>query len=124
MRESTLWIWHILAGAVILVLLGIHMFIMHLETILGFLGLGYHETLSAETVFSRSREIFFMVTYIILLGVALYHGLYGLRNILFELSLSRTLEVTINWVLVLGGLFLFVYGSYVAIYVFAHPMPS
>ena len=29
---------------------------------------------------------FFMVSYIVLLGAALFHGLYGLRNILFELG--------------------------------------
>ena len=33
-----------------------------------------------------------MITYILLLGAALYHGLYGLRTILFELTLSRALE--------------------------------
>ena len=29
---------------------------------------------------------FFTVSYIVLLGAALFHGLYGLRNILFELG--------------------------------------
>ncbi len=29
---------------------------------------------------------FFTVSYMVLLGAALFHGLYGLRNILFELG--------------------------------------
>jgi len=115
MRESTLWFWHIIAGAVILILLGIHMFIMHLDTILAAIGIGIHDPTSAASVFARSKQAFFMVTYILLLGAALYHGFYGLRNILFELTLPRAAEVVINWVLVLGGLALFAYGTYVAI---------
>ena len=122
MRESTLWVFHILAGAVILILLGLHMFTMHLEAILGFLGLGYQGTLSADVVFQRSKQIFFMATYIILLGTALYHGLYGLRNILFELTLTRSFEKVINMVFSIAGIFLFLYGTYVAIYVFIQPM--
>ena len=31
MRDRTLWTWHIFAGVVILVLLGLHMTIMHLN---------------------------------------------------------------------------------------------
>ncbi len=41
MRESTLWFWHIIAGAVILVLLGLHMAIMHLDDILACSALGH-----------------------------------------------------------------------------------
>jgi len=122
MRESSLWFWHIIAGAVIFVFLGLHMFIMHLESILGFLGLGYGgDVTSAQSVFMRSQQGFYMVTYIILLGAALYHGLYGFRNILFELTLSRPLEKIINWSFVLGGLALFVYGTYVAVFIFLNP---
>jgi succinate dehydrogenase hydrophobic anchor subunit len=114
MRESTLWFWHIIAGAVILVLLGLHMAIMHLDEILGL----YMNTTGWESVFARSQQGFFMVTYIILLGAALYHGLYGFRTILFELNLAKGLQKAITWLFLIGGLFLFVYGTYVAIAVY------
>ena len=118
MREGKLWILHLLAGAVILVLLGLHMFIMHLDTILSSLGTGYIDPISAESVFLRSKQVFFMVTYILLLGAALYHGLYGFRNILFELSLTRSAEKIINFFLVASGVVMFVYGAFAAVYVF------
>jgi len=38
MRDRTLWTWHIGAGVVILVLLGLHMAIMHLDQTLGISG--------------------------------------------------------------------------------------
>lgn len=118
MRESTLWFWHIIAGAVILVFLGLHMAIMHLDDILALLGTGYANTVSAATVFARSKQAFFMVTYILLLGAALYHGLYGFRTILFELNIGKGLQKLINWLFILAGLGLFVYGTYVAIYIY------
>ena len=118
MRESKLWFWHILTAAIVLVLLGVHMGIMHLGTILGPIGLGSPEPVGADAVFQRSREAIFMVTYIILLGAALFHGLYGLRSMLFELSLSRAVEKAISTVCALGGIVLFIYGGYVAVVVF------
>ena len=118
MRESTLWFWHIIAGAIILIFLSLHMAIMHLDAVLGFLGIGYINTVGAETVFLRSQQIFFMVTYIVLLGAALFHGLYGFRNILFELTLAKGFEKFVNWLFVLGGLALFAYGTYAAIIIY------
>jgi succinate dehydrogenase / fumarate reductase membrane anchor subunit len=118
MRESKLWFWHIIAGVVILVFLGLHMFIMHLGAILGALGIGAAEPTAAKAVFERSQEAFFMLTYIVLLGAALYHGLYGFRTMLFELSLSKGLQKTINRVFATAGLALFVYGSYAAVALF------
>lgn len=118
MRESKLWFWHIVSGLVILVLLGIHMSIMHLGTILNFLGIGSLDPLNSSEVFRRSRQLFFAVMYIFLLGAALFHGLYGLRSIMFELSLSKTVEKAVGRVCAVVGFALFIYGSYVAVLVY------
>ncbi len=118
MRESKLWFWHILSGVVILVLLGIHMGIMHLGAIWSALGIGSGEPTQWSEVIARSRQALFMVTYIVLLGAALFHGLYGLRSMLFELSLSKSVEKAIGGLCAVAGVVLFIYGSYVAIVVF------
>ena len=34
-RDQKLWTWHLAAGLLILVLLGLHMAIMHLDAVLG-----------------------------------------------------------------------------------------
>jgi succinate dehydrogenase / fumarate reductase membrane anchor subunit len=118
MRESTLWFWHIIAGAVVLVLLALHMGIMHLNDMLAAIGLGQHDPVDVASVFARSQHAFFMITYILLLGAALFHGFYGLRNILFELTLSRGMEKVVNIASVMVGGVLFIYGTYVAIAIF------
>ena len=118
MRESKLWFWHILSAVVILVLLGVHMGIMHLGEILSYVGIGSGDAVDSANVFHRSQQAIFMITYILLLGAALFHGLYGLRSMLFELSLSKALEKTIGGLCAVVGVGLFIYGSYAAVYVF------
>lgn len=118
MRESRLWFWHILSAVVILVLLGLHMGTMHLSEILHRMGIGSGDPVGSSLVFQRSREAVYMITYILLLGAGLFHGLYGLRSMFFELSLSKSLEKAIGGVLAVAGIALFLYGSYVAVVLF------
>jgi succinate dehydrogenase hydrophobic anchor subunit len=117
-RESRLWFWHILSAIVILILLGVHMGTMHLGAILSSVGIGSSDPVRSAEVFHRSRQLVYMVTYILLLGAALFHGLYGLRSMLFELSLSKTVEKAIGGMCAIAGVVLFVYGSYVAVKVY------
>ncbi|MEI8333804.1 MAG: hypothetical protein WCH74_08110 [Chloroflexota bacterium] len=112
MRDRTLWTWHIAAGAVILILLGMHMAIMHLNQSLGLFG---PEPLAWESVAERATSLFFTVTYVLLLGAALYHGFYGFRNILFELNPGAGLRRTIDVGLSVLGLALFAFGTWAAI---------
>lgn len=115
MNDRTLWTWHIGAGVVILVLLGLHMAIMHLDATLGIFGTADAKPVEWASVVERMKSLFFAVTYVILLGAALYHGLYGLRNILFELNPGPTLRRLINVGLSLAGLALFVFGTWAAL---------
>jgi succinate dehydrogenase / fumarate reductase membrane anchor subunit len=112
MRDRTLWTWHIGAGAVILVLLGLHMAIMHLNQTLGIFGA---EPLAWDSVAQRATSLFFTVTYVLLLGAALYHGFYGLRNILLELNPGPALRRTIDVGLSVIGLALFAFGTWAAL---------
>ncbi len=115
MRDRTLWTWHIGAGAVILVLLGLHMAIMHLDATLGIFGVQGAEPSEWESVVVRAQSLFFTVSYILLLGAALYHGFYGLRNILLELSPGAGLRTAINVGLSVLGLALFAFGTWAAL---------
>jgi succinate dehydrogenase hydrophobic anchor subunit len=112
MRETAFWTWHMLAGVLILFLLGLHMIIMHLDVMIGwFLPLGGSAVIW-DNVIARSKMVFFIVIYTLLLGAGLYHGLYGFRTILFELSPPKNIKAVINigfWCL---ALLLFGIGTY------------
>jgi succinate dehydrogenase/fumarate reductase cytochrome b subunit len=115
MRETKYWTWHMAAGVVILFLLGLHMVTMHLGGITHLFAPHGGEATSRENSLFRDGMLFFTVTYVLLLGVALYHGLYGLRTILFELTLKPAVEKAVTVVLLVVGLGLLGLGAWAAI---------
>ena len=118
MRETKYWTWHMAAGVVILFLLGLHMLIMHLGGMTQlFVQTPSQPAISKVNSLARDGNLFFTVTYIMLLGVALYHGLYGLRTILFELTLKPAAEKAVSAFLLILGLGLFGLGTWAAIVV-------
>jgi len=114
MREQGLWTWHIISGVVVLVFLGLHMGIMHLDVALGIFNPAGGHPIDWANVAARAKSGFFAATYIVLLGAALFHGFYGLRNIIFELGPPKGLKKTVSWLFLIAGLGLFVVGSWAA----------
>lgn len=115
MKDQGLWTWHIAAGAVILVLLGLHMSVMHLEAVLGLpWSPAGGQPIEWANVVARAQHSFFAVSYVVLLGAALFHGFYGARNVVFELGLPPALKAAASWLFLLAGLALFVLGAWAA----------
>jgi succinate dehydrogenase / fumarate reductase membrane anchor subunit len=113
-RDQGLWTWHLGAGVVILVLLGLHMTIMHLDEIVRVFNAVPGEPIGWANVIARGKSAFFLANYVLLLGAALFHGLYGLRNILFELNPAAGLKKALNGLFLVAGLALFVFGTWAA----------
>ena len=115
MREQRNWTWHMAAGIVILVFLGLHMIVMHLESVIRIFNPAEGKLpVDWANVVERSKSAFFMVTYVILLGAALYHGLFGLRNIIEELNPAVGVKKAVTTVLTVGGILLFAFGTFTA----------
>ena len=114
MRDQRLWTWHIGAGAVILVLLGLHMTVMHLDAIVRVFNPAPGDHVRPVHRFARGKSVFFLVTYVLLLGTALFHGFYGLRNILFELNPGAPAKKAMNGLFLVAGLVLFAIGTWAA----------
>jgi succinate dehydrogenase hydrophobic anchor subunit len=118
MNQTRYWTWHMAAGAAIFVLLGLHMVTMHMG---GLTGLNVAdrtlESVAPPNSQARDAQLSMAIAYILLLGIALFHGLYGLRTILFELTLKPATEKVISAVLLIAGLGLFVLGTWAAIVV-------
>jgi succinate dehydrogenase / fumarate reductase membrane anchor subunit len=115
MRETKYWTWHMAAGVLILFLLGLHMVIVHMGGITHLFAPHGGEAVSKANSLYRDGQLFFTATYILLLGVALYHGLYGLRTILFELTLRPAVEKALTVVLLILGVGLFGLGTWAAV---------
>jgi succinate dehydrogenase / fumarate reductase membrane anchor subunit len=114
MRDQKLWTWHLAAGIVILVFLALHMAIMHLDALLGIFNPEGGHPIDWANVAARGQTLFFTLTYVVLLGAALFHGFYGLRNILVELGPGPTLRRSLDWLLTIAGVALFGLGTWAA----------
>lgn len=121
MKESNLWTLQILTGLFLIFLLAIHMGLLHLEEIFTFV---YHIIPGTEkpvdwpAVKERGEEVSFLIIYVLFLAFALYHGLYGLRNILIEAISRRKIERIITVLIIILGIFLFIYGTWATITTF------
>jgi len=115
MRESKRFALHLVAAVVILVLLGVHMAIMHLDGLLERIAGASGDPLAWERVLERGRSLFFSLTYVLLLGAALYHGLYGLRTMILELEPPPRLRRAASVIIWIAGVALFGLGSYTVI---------
>jgi len=115
MNGTKYWTWHMTAGVALLFLLGLHMLIMHMVGTANWFAPYGTEADEMKNSLFRDGKLFFTVTYIFLLGIALYHGLYGLRTMLFELTLKPAAEKTITAVLLVVGLGLFGLGTWAAV---------
>ena len=114
MRDQQLWTWHVGAGIAILAFLGLHMAIMHVDAVLGVFNAPGTEAIEWANVVARAKSAFFTVTYVVLLAAALFHGLYGLRNILLELNPAEGLKRGVGILLTLVGVGLFGLGTWAA----------
>ncbi|MDP1713769.1 MAG: hypothetical protein Q8L41_03405 [Anaerolineales bacterium] len=117
MRETRLWSVHLLVIPIIVVLLGAHFAVMHYAPV--FYGVSIEEARNFETMIERGRSVAQLVLYILLLAAALYHGLYGLRGILRELTLTPGLGKIVDTSIILLGLFIFALGAYVTWWTFS-----
>jgi succinate dehydrogenase / fumarate reductase membrane anchor subunit len=115
MNGTKYWAWHMAAGVVLLFLLGQHMVIMHMVRSAHWFAPYGTEADSVQNSLFRDGKLLFTVTYVLLLGTALYHGLYGLRTMLFELTLKPAIEKTVTIVLMIVGLGLFGLGTWAAV---------
>jgi len=86
MRESRLWGLHLTSAVVLLVLLGLHLVVMHLDGTLALIDPAWGKPLAWDSVLARARSAFFTATYVLMLAAALFHGFYGLRTMITELT--------------------------------------
>ncbi|GFN22281.1 hypothetical protein [Thermanaeromonas sp. C210] len=114
MRESRYWILSLVAAACLVVLLGTHLFLMHLDTLLAYLGMANPDPLDYSAVMARGRSGGWVGAYILLLAFSLYHGLYGLRSVLSEV-VSPPGQRMLTWAVIAVGFIAFTWGTYVVI---------
>ena len=113
--RSRYWLLNLFCGLAILLLLGWHLAVMHLDGLLGLIVPVSTDPLAWEHVVARGKNAVVAGTYVLLLGIALFHGFYGLRTVLTEYWPSKGAETLITAVCWTAGGTLFTVGTYTTI---------
>lgn len=98
------WIWQRITAILLVFFLGAHMFVLHYipENLnINFLG-----------VAARFKSVLYIIVDAGLLTTALYHGLNGVRNVLFDFVSNESKRRVLTWVLWLIGLAYLIWGAY------------
>lgn len=109
------WLINAICGVLLLVMLGMHMATMHLDDVLILLIGNDDNPLGWPQVVERGKNNIVTAGYIVFLGTALFHGLYGLHTILTELWSGQRAERLIRYACWSAGLLLFLTGTIVTV---------
>lgn len=102
-----LWLYKIVAGILIIVLLGIHFVINHLVAPEGLLS--YADVIRYYKVpFVPFMEITFLI-------FVVSHSLIGIRSIILDLAPSKRILTFVNWAAWLLGAFAITYGIWLVV---------
>ena len=110
-RLQGVWSWFLqrASGIALIFFLGVHLGLYHFVrrgTLIEFLG-----------VRMRLQSLFFLAVDYGLLAIVLYHGLIGVRNVVFDYTTRPTARRAVSWGLLGFGVGIWVYGA-VALYAF------
>lgn len=115
MRASYFRLLQLITGVAVFFLLAAHMSMFRLDDFIGGFGVHIDEPTSWGSVMDRATSAGWTSFYIILLAVALYHALYGLRAVLMELPLPPVIARSLNHIMIGIGVAVFGYGSFIAL---------
>ena len=132
MKESKLWFWHLISGLVLVILLGTHTVIQHFDSILTWFGLLPKEAWAEgaaltgslnfqHAVLPRMQSVLMTGIYLLLVVFGLFHGLYGLRSMVYELKIGTGAKKGIAMLLLIIGLLAGIYGIYTVLMGHLHP---
>lgn len=114
MGHDRWWTLHLFCGLVVLVCLSLHTGAMHLDALLGVFNRPGTEAVAWANVAARAARPVYLGFYVLLLGAALCHGLYGFRTIVAELHPPARLLRAVGAALVVVGVALFALGTWAA----------
>ncbi len=118
MRSGRVWFLHMMAGAILFILLTGHIALMHFSPGTAAPWNSPENPLSWQNVFARTKDLFNAIIYTLFIGFGLFHGFYGLFGVLTETNTLRPYRKLIGGFLLIFGILLFLYGTITTWYAF------
>lgn len=105
------WFLNAVCGLLVLLLLGLHMGALYLDDLMSVIFGTPGGALDWSNVSGRGQSAMVTLVYVVFLGTALFHGLYGLHTMLTEYWSSRRAARLILSGCWIAGLLLFIVGT-------------
>jgi len=119
MKNTYLQLAQMVTGALVAVLLAIHITVQQSDVVLGLLGIKIADPTTWSSMMDRAHQGSWVGIYISLLAFGLFHSLNGFRNILLETNLSASaIRILTGFIIAFGIIFL-VLGTYAPIALFS-----
>ncbi|MBA7601851.1 hypothetical protein ES703_08935 [subsurface metagenome] len=115
MRQSYFRVLQLITGVAVFFLIAAHVTALRLDDFAGVFGVHIEEPTSWGSVMDRATSAGWASFYIILLAVAIYHALYGLRVVLMELPWPPVIARSLNYIMMGIGIAVFGYGTFIAL---------
>jgi succinate dehydrogenase hydrophobic anchor subunit len=112
MKTTYLRFAQMITGALVAILLALHIFVQRLDHILNFFGVKVADTLTFKSMMERAHQGLWVGIYISLLALGLFHALNGLYNILLETNLSSSSLRILTGLIIFFGVIFFALGTY------------
>ena len=109
MRERHAWFLFMLAALLMLIALSFHMILMHMGGLLAWFGRAVGEPTSWSSTMSRSKGVLWPLFYFVFLTAAVWHGFYGLRGIVLELTRAKR---AVTWTVGVVGFLVWALGAW------------
>lgn len=102
--RSGIWTWFIqrLTAALLVVFILAHFWATHFAV--------PGEEITFNGVVQRIQSPWFLVLDSLLLATTVYHGLNGVRNVVYDFNINPGVKKGVSWLLLIGGIATFVYG--------------
>ncbi|MGA2368631.1 MAG: hypothetical protein ABSF74_08715, partial [Dehalococcoidia bacterium] len=115
MKNTYLQISQMITGALVAILLAIHIAAQQSYVVLGLLGIKVADPTTWVSMMERAHQGSWVGIYIALLAFGLFHALNGLRNILLETNLSASAMRILTGCLIAFGVIFLILGTYTPI---------
>jgi succinate dehydrogenase / fumarate reductase, membrane anchor subunit len=106
-ENAWLWLVKIITGPLLVILLLVHFIVNHF--------IGETGLLTYADVVAYYQNPLIPAMEICFLAAVVTHSLIGLRGIILDLKPSRSILKVIDWILVIGGISVVVYGTWLAL---------
>ncbi len=112
---SVQWLFQAITGAFIIFFLGVHLYVAHIN--------GGSPVELFDTVVGNLNNPWWLIFFLLFLWIVTYHGLNGLKGIIYETGISARGKKVVSWIITVVFIISIIYGTALSLVVSQMTIP-